>query len=69
VKALHSQGWRVVTVWECELRNRDRLAEKLSLTIKAGFPFFQDVPVQMAAEAPTSYTTGEVSDDKRRSER
>jgi hypothetical protein len=46
-------------------------AEKLSLTLTAGSPVFQDgmLPVQMAAEAPSSFTTGQVSGDKRRSER
>ncbi|MGO4134282.1 very short patch repair endonuclease [Rhizobium brockwellii] len=30
VKRLNSGGWRVLVVWECELRRADSLAEKIS---------------------------------------
>jgi DNA mismatch endonuclease, patch repair protein len=29
-KKLRSQGWQVVVVWECELRNMDRLTRRLT---------------------------------------
>jgi len=63
VNALRTQGWRVLIVWECELRDTDRLLEKLKRAITDGGPFFQNdmFPVQMAAEAPESY---EVSKEK-----
>jgi len=28
-RALRAMGWRVLTVWECELRNPDRLSAKI----------------------------------------
>lgn len=28
LRALHTAGWRVLTVWECALRGRNRLAEE-----------------------------------------
>ncbi len=36
---LSSQGWRVVTVWECELTDEDRVSQRLRLELKeAGKP-------------------------------
>jgi DNA mismatch endonuclease Vsr len=29
LRALKRQGWRVMTVWECETKNSDRLAKRL----------------------------------------
>jgi G:T-mismatch repair DNA endonuclease (very short patch repair protein) len=29
-KSLRAQGWRVLTVWECELRKPDRLKKRLA---------------------------------------
>jgi DNA mismatch endonuclease (patch repair protein) len=31
---LRKQGWRVVVVWECELRNMERLAKRLAAKLK-----------------------------------
>lgn len=33
VRKLRSQGWHVVVVWECELRDIDALSERLELTL------------------------------------
>ncbi|PZQ11909.1 MAG: very short patch repair endonuclease [Ancylobacter novellus] len=32
-EALEAAGWRVVTLWECELKDRDALAERLSRSL------------------------------------
>jgi len=56
-KMLHRFGWNVIVVWECELRELDRLAERLSraITISPGL-YSQDHPVvQMAAESQETY--------------
>ena len=29
VASLEAEGWAVLTIWECELKDRDRLAERL----------------------------------------
>lgn len=29
VELLHQQGWRTLTVWQCELRNFEEIAQKL----------------------------------------
>lgn len=31
---LRKRGWRVVVVWECELRNMERLAKRLAAVLK-----------------------------------
>lgn len=36
VAALESEGWRVLTVWECELKDMDRLASKLRRFLDGG---------------------------------
>ncbi len=56
-KELQRQGWHVVVVWECELRDPDRLAKRLKKVIAASQPFDpSDMPVlQMAADPPTPY--------------
>jgi DNA mismatch endonuclease (patch repair protein) len=33
-KELRKRGWRVVVVWECELRNMERLATRLAAAMK-----------------------------------
>lgn len=35
VRALRRTGWRVVTVWECELRDVDRLSSRLRRLLEA----------------------------------
>lgn len=36
LRLLRQQGWRVLTVWECELRKPERLEHKLSRFLKPG---------------------------------
>ncbi len=66
VKALRKQGWRVLIVWECELRDADRLLEKLKRAITDRGSFFQHdtFPVQMAAEAPEPYERSKEKDSE-----
>lgn len=33
---LRSQGWRVMTVWECELSDEDRVAQRLARALDRG---------------------------------
>ena len=47
-QALRRAGWQVLTVWECELRDMDRLAQKLSAFL-ASSP-----PVGTQAELPVN---------------
>lgn len=34
IRALRAAGWRVLTVWECELRKPDRLASRLMILLR-----------------------------------
>lgn len=34
---LRDGGWNVIVVWECELKDRERLGEKLSMLINGAF--------------------------------
>jgi DNA mismatch endonuclease (patch repair protein) len=54
---LRRLGWRVAVVWECELRNLDRLAKRLTIAIAgAPIPYSKNVSaVQMAAEPHAPY--------------
>ena len=60
-KDLQQRGWNVILVWECELRELNRLAERLTSAITASPCIYsQDLPiVQMAAETQESYQSGE----------
>ncbi len=57
VKELQRQGWRVVTIWECELRNLARLENRLKSAIASLQPFdFTEIPdLQEAAEPLSPY--------------
>ena len=37
-RKLVSEGWRVVTVWECETRQPDRLARRIARTFDVALP-------------------------------
>ena len=54
---LRRRGWNVIVVWECELREPHRLAQRLisDLTTRQD-PYYQSPPsVQMAADAQSRY--------------
>jgi len=56
-RALRRLGWNVIVVWECELRELDRLAVRLmnDVTAPKG-PYSQDFPtILMAAETQETY--------------
>lgn len=57
VAELKRQGWHVIIVWECELRDRERLAKRLNETIAPPRIFDSiDLPsFQMAAEPARAY--------------
>lgn len=54
---LRRRGWRVTVVWECELRDLDRLAKRLTIAIAGSpVPYSQDVStIQMAAEPHAAF--------------
>jgi len=56
-KELKQCGWKVIVVWECELRNLDRLATRLKSAITASeAPYVQNLPIaKMAAEEQEQY--------------
>jgi DNA mismatch endonuclease (patch repair protein) len=56
--ALATAGWRVLTVWECELRTPDVLAARLLQFLRAA-PACPAAPAALmeAAEAPAAYRT------------
>ena len=56
-KELSQLGWNVLVVWECELRDKDRLAERLKNAIAAPQSlYFQHSPIfQIAAETQETY--------------
>lgn len=56
-KDLKQIGWKVIVVWECELRNLDRLAARLKSAISASVaPYVQHAPIaKMAAEEQEPY--------------
>lgn len=37
---LRKMGWKVITVWECQTINRNKLAERLSVALKKIVPTF-----------------------------
>ena len=41
-KALKRLGWRVVVVWECQIRGRSQLAHRLGREIVGELPLFED---------------------------
>jgi len=57
VSELQRQGWHVIVVWECELRDRERLAKRLKEAIGRPRRFDSiDMPsLQMAAEPAKPY--------------
>jgi DNA mismatch endonuclease, patch repair protein len=54
---LHALGWKVLVVWECELKDAVRLMRRLVSDIAEGVPTksLQDVSLPLAAEGHTSY--------------
>ena len=60
-KELHLRGWNVIVIWECELREINLLAERLTRAITASQCLYaQDFPIaQMADEALESYQSKE----------
>lgn len=56
-KELRQRGWRVIIVWECEIKNIDRLTERLRSTINTPHVLYaQNTPlVQIAAELHDTY--------------
>lgn len=60
-KELHRRGWNVIVVWECELRELDKLAQRLTSDLTAQqYRYYQPPrPVQKAAEAQETYRSSE----------
>lgn len=62
MKALFDLGWKVIRVWECELRNKANREETLnkiynSITSSDGSGYnFEEADVPMAAEPETAYS-------------
>jgi len=58
---LRRLGWRVAVVWECELRDLDQLAKRLTIAIAGGpVPYSKNVSVvQMAAEPHPGFGSGQ----------
>lgn len=61
-QALLDLGWKVIRVWECELRNKANREETLnkiynSITLSDGIGYsFEETDVPMAAESETDYS-------------
>ena len=56
-KELRRNGWKVIIVWECELRDPDKLAKRLWRAI-SGEPIpyvMEHKPMAKAAETPAAY--------------
>lgn len=60
-RELRRRGWNVIVVWECELRDLDQLAHRLTSALAPGQDVYCQVPpsVQMAAETQETYRSGE----------
>lgn len=62
IQALLDLGWKVIRVWECELRNKANCEDTLnkiytSITSAAGSGYsFEEADVPMAAEPETGYS-------------
>lgn len=62
MQALHNLGWKVIRVWECELRNKANREEALnkiytSITSSDGSSYcFEETDVPMAAEPEIDYS-------------
>lgn len=58
-KVLEAKGWRVLTVWECELtkKRRDETLRKLLFSIKGTQPYYDtgEEPMPLAAEEQGAY--------------
>ena len=55
---LQANGWKVVVVWECELRDLDALAERLTAELAGHvvtYPSDEETPQRMAAEDAGDY--------------
>jgi len=55
--ALEALGWNVLVVWECELRDLERLAERLDIELSGDLVAYpESAPAAlMVAEAPAPY--------------
>jgi DNA mismatch endonuclease (patch repair protein) len=57
-RALKAAGWRVITVWECELRKPARLTARLRRLLRPPQACPGAAPIRLlAAEAPAPYRT------------
>jgi len=56
---IRRRGWSVVVVWECELRDTERLTRRLRKAIASRLVLYQQLlsTVELAAESPMSYGT------------
>jgi len=61
-RELRRLGWKVIVLWECELRELNRLTKRLTSAISSTeFPYAPDVPiVKMAAEPPSPYKKAKI---------
>jgi DNA mismatch endonuclease (patch repair protein) len=62
-KELQRLGWKVIVLWECELRELKQLSERLMNAITSSkFRYYQDLPIaKMAAEPKKTYKKSQSS--------
>ena len=60
-RELRRRGWNVIVVWECELRQLDKLAQRLTIAVTGQQYRYCQPPesVQIAAEAQAAYRSSE----------
>lgn len=60
-KELRRRGWNVIVIWECEIREINLLADRLTRAITASQCLYvQDFPIaQIVVETPESYQSKE----------
>jgi DNA mismatch endonuclease, patch repair protein len=54
-RELKRLGWRVITVWECQAKNPDRLLAKLKRAIPSPYPDAPKETIPLAAESSGRY--------------